>query len=391
MNNEESKQVRLAVLGANAPLECFYRQAKALGYYIIGIAWDKGAVCKKYCDKFYPISFTEKEKILQVCINERIDGITSFSLESALPSVIYVAKHLNLVSNDYECVKLTENKFAQREAFRKSGLPVPNFKRVKSITEVNIHDFHFPIIVKPIDGGGSQGINKLDTEDGFLEALADAIAHSRSHEAIVEEFIDGREFSVEYLSYNGTHYNLQITDKVTSGSPHFIEMQHHQPANISEELASRIREMVEKALTVLKIENSPSHTEIKLSSYDELYIIEIGARMGGDHITSDLVRLSTGYDMVKGCIELATGRFTKPKFGSLKYAGVYFYSQLALEVGEIIRHHEDYPDIVEWELDDAPLPDAHSNADRGGYFLYQSDNKRNVFASIIKTNEIVSV
>lgn len=391
MIDEENKHIRLAVLGANAPLECFYRQAKALGYFIIGIAWAEGAVCRKYCDKFYPISFTEKDKVLKICIDEKIDGITSFSLESALPTVIYVANNLGLVSNGYECAKLTENKFTQREAFKCAGIQVPNFKRVKSIAEINIHDFHFPIIVKPIDGGGSQGINKLDTEDGFLAALNDAIAHSRSHEAIVEEYIDGREFSVEYLSCNGSHYNLQITDKVTSGSPHFIEMQHHQPANISKELASRIRELVEKALTSLRIENSPSHTEVKLNSRGELYIIEIGARMGGDHITSDLVRLSTGYDMVKGCIELATGRFTKPKFGSLKYAGVYFYSQLALEVGEIIRHHEDYPDIVEWELDDAPLPDAHSNADRGGYFLYQSDNKRNVFASIIKTNEIVSV
>ena len=99
---------------------------------------------------------------------------------------------------------------------------------------------------------------------------------------------------------------------MTSGAPHFIEMQHHQPANISEQQSKAIRDMVEKALTALKIENSPSHTEIKLNSHGELYIIEIGARLGGGHITSDLVRLSTGYDMVKGALELATGDFTAP-------------------------------------------------------------------------------
>ena len=77
--------MRLAVIGANKPSESFYKQAKRLGHYIIGIAWAEGAVCKKYCDKFYPISFAEKEEVLQVCREEQIDGITSFSLESLIP------------------------------------------------------------------------------------------------------------------------------------------------------------------------------------------------------------------------------------------------------------------------------------------------------------------
>lgn len=374
MDNELNKKIRLAIIGANSPLECFYRQAKSLGYYIIGIAWSEGAVCQKYCDKFYPVSFTEKDKVLQICKDERIDGITSFSLESALPTVIYVAQNLGLVSNGFDCIKLTENKFAQREAFKSAGLLVPKFKRVKSTQGLDLRDFQFPIIVKPIDGGGSQGINKLDREESFVESLSDALNHSRSHEAIIEEFIDGREFSVEYISHNGIHYNLQITDKVTSGAPHFIELQHHQPANITKELAGRIKETVEKALTALKIENSPSHTEIKLNSRNELYIIEIGARMGGGHITSDLVRLSTGYDMVKGCIELATGHFNKPKLGTPKYAGIYFYSQLAPKIGSIIRNHENFPSIIEWEIKEGVLPEVHSNADRGGYFIYQTKN-----------------
>lgn len=363
---------KIAVIGANEPSLSFYRQAKALGYYIIGIAWAKGAVCKKYCDRFYPISFTEKDEVLKVCQQEKIDGITSFSLESALPTVIYVAQHMGLVSNGYECIKLTENKFAQREAFRDAGLNVPLFQRVKDAKSVDIEKFRFPIIVKPVDSGGSQGITKLENKEGLKEALDYAIEHSRTKEAIVEEFIEGREFSVEYLSCKGKHYNLQITDKVTSGAPHFIEVSHHQPADLSESQRIEIKKVVEKGLTALKIENSPSHTEIKMTPQGELYIIEIGARMGGDNITSDLVRLSTGYDMVKGCIDLACGDFTKPIMTKQMFSGVYFYSKLAPHVGEIIKNHTLYPEIVECELQDGPLPEANSNADRKGYFLYQS-------------------
>lgn len=367
---------KIAVIGANKPLLHFYRCAKELGYYIIGIAWPEGAVCKEYCDKFYPVSFAEKEKVLEICREEKVDGITSFSLESALPTLVYVAQKLGLVSNTEECVRRTQTKFAQRAAFETNGIAVPRYYNISKEKDLAGIQINYPIIVKPLDSGGSQGITKLDTPDGLKTAYQAAIDHSRSKQAIVEEFIDGREFSVETLSHNGTHYILQITDKVTSGAPHFIEMQHHQPADISQKVAERIKDLVRKALTALKIENSPSHTELKLNSRGELYIIEIGARMGGDFITSDLVRLSTGYDMVKGTIELAIGKFTEPIFPRPMHSGVYFYSMLAPEVGEIIKHHDKYPEIVKWEYSDEPLMEVKSNADRRGYFLYQKETGR---------------
>lgn len=368
--------IKIAVIGANEPLLHFYKQAKALGCSIVGIAWEKGAVCKQYCDKFYPVSFTEKEKVLQICKDEKVDGITSFSLESALPTVVYVAQHLGLVSNTEECIRLTSTKYAQRVAFEKNGIPVPHYCILEKMNDLQDKNLRYPLIIKPVDSGGSQGITKVDTSDGLSEAVQIAVGLSKTRRAIAEEFVDGREFSVEALSHEGKHYILQITDKVTSGAPHFIEMQHHQPAAIDSNLAHCIKNMVSSALTVLKIENSPSHTEIKLNSRGELYIIEIGARMGGGYITSDLVKLSTGYDLVDGAIKLAVGKFVAPICQKQLYSGVYFYSKLAPEVGEVIKQHDKYPEIVEWGISDEPLKDVKSNADRQGYFIYQSPNGR---------------
>lgn len=367
---------KIAVLGANEPSVSFYKQAKALGYTIIGIAWAEGAVCEKYCDKFYPISFAEKDKVLEVCRKEKVDGILSFSLESALPTVVYVAQRLGLVSNSEASIELTQSKFAQRRALEKAGIPVPKYYLVENETDLEKVQCHFPVIVKPVDSGGSQGICKVERPEKLVEAYKYAVEYSRTSRAIVEEFVDGREFSVEYISHQGKHYFLQITDKVTSGAPRFVEMQHHQPADISNEVHAAIRNMVEGALTALKITNSPSHTEIKLNSRGQLYIIETGARMGGDYITSDLVRLSTGYDFVEGAIKLAVGKFEVPTFPKPMHSGVYFYSKLAPEVGEIIKHHEKWPEIVEWEYSDEPLMEVKSNADRRGYFLYQKETRR---------------
>lgn len=365
---------KIAVIGANEPLIPFYRQAKKLGYEIICIAWEEGAVCKEYSDKFYPISFAEKDKVLEVCRKEKIDGITSFSLESALPTVVYVAQRMGLVSNSEESLLLTQSKFAQRQALEKTGIPVPKYYLVENEADLSKIRCRFPVIVKPVDSGGSQGICKVESPDKLTEAYNYAISFSRTSKAIIEEFVDGREFSVEYISHQGKHYFLQITDKVTSGAPRFVEMQHHQPADIPTSVWTRIKSMVENALTALRIENSASHTEIKWNSNDELFIIETGARMGGDFITSDLVRLSTGYDFVEGAIKLAVGKFEVPTFPKPMHSGVYFYSKLAQEVGEIIQNHEKWPEIVEWEYSDEPLKEVKSNADRRGYFLYQTNN-----------------
>lgn len=367
---------KIAVLGANEPLIPFYKQAKALGYEVIGIAIEKGAVCKIYCDKFYPISFADKDQVVDVCRKEKVDGIISFSLESALPTVAYVANQLGLISNSEESIKLTQSKFTQRQALEHAGIPVPKYYLIENESDLEKIEYRYPIIVKPVDSGGSQGICKVESPDKIVEAYSYAVGYSRTSKAIVEEFVDGREFSVEYISHQGKHYFLQITDKVTSGAPRFVEMQHHQPADIPKSLSIRIQKMVESALTALKIENSASHTEIKCNSNDVLYIIETGARMGGDYISSDLVRLSTGYDFVEGAIKLAVGKFEEPQFPHLMHSGVYFYSKLAPKVGEIIKNHEAWPAIVEWEYSDEPLMEVKSNADRRGYFLYQSSSKR---------------
>ncbi len=366
---------KLAIIGANESLECFYKQAKKLGYYLIGIAYEKGAVCKKYCDKFYPISFADKDSVLEVCKTENIDGITSFSLESALPTVIYVAQNMGLVSNSFECAKKLENKFTMRKCFTAAGIPNPLYKLVKTTMDLDEIDMLFPCIVKPVDSGGSQGVTKVNDRKELHNAFQRAIKYSKNGGVIIEQFVDGREFSVEYISHNGNHYHLQITDKETSGEPYFVELAHHQPAQISVELMSRMKNMVEKALTALDIENSASHTEIKLDSKGDLYIIEVGARMGGDYITSDLVRLSTGYDFVKGVIDLALDDFETPQFNKTKYSGVYFYSSITPFVKEYIQRYKDDPVIVEFQINKEENNYCYRNGDRNGYFIYQCEQK----------------
>ena len=130
--------------------------------------------------------------------------------------------------------------------------------------------------------------------------------YSRSGDLVVEEYLEGPEVSVETLSLDGECHVIQITDKMTTGAPYFVETGHSQPSMLPANIQLKIMEVAVAANRSIGIENGPSHTEIKVTS-EGPKIIELGARLGGDNITTHLVPLSTGVNMVECCIKIALG------------------------------------------------------------------------------------
>ena len=112
--------------------------------------------------------------------------------------------------------------------------------------------------------------------------------------------------SVEVMVVKGEVSILQITDKITTGAPHFVEMGHTQPSRLPADTQRRIRDVAEAACKSLGLDKGPAHVEMKVTERGPV-MIELGARMGGDNITTHLVPLSTGIDMVKATINVALG------------------------------------------------------------------------------------
>lgn len=375
------KPTKLAVIGASYLQEPLVRKAKEMGLYTICFAWAEGATCKDICDKFYDISIVEKEKILEICQKEAIDGITTIASDVAAPTVAYIANKMGLVGNDYDAAVRANNKYLMRNAFIKANVPCPKYlmfseNDVLSSEKIDIlRDIQLPLIVKPSDRSGSLGVTKVETPSDFFSAIKKAISVSFKKQAMVEEFIEGREISVEFISYNGVHYPLQITDKVTTEAPHFVELEHHQPSALPAEMYAKIYDITKNALNALGLTNGASHSEYKITKEGRIAIMEIGGRMGGDFIGSDLVRLSTGYDFVRGVIEVALGTFEEPKPTEHKYSGVYFLCKENEVVLPIIKNSENIPEIVRAEITDDVLRNIECSADRSGYFIYQSEKR----------------
>lgn len=129
---------------------------------------------------------------------------------------------------------------------------------------------------------------------------------SRSGQLIIEEYMNGPEVSVETFSLNGKVHIIAITDKITTGAPYFVEMGHSQPSKLDIDLQEEICKVAIAAVLALKIYDGPSHVEIIVTPSGPK-IVELGARLGGDNITTSLVPLSTGVNLVKACLQTAIG------------------------------------------------------------------------------------
>lgn len=301
------KTKNLAIIGASYLQLPLIQKAKELGYKTHVFAWAANDVGEFAADYFYPISIVEKEKIAEKCKEIGICGVCSIATDLGTIAVSYVANKLGLPGNSMDCTYKSTNKHLMRETFEQNGDPSPKSILVDANTDISKLNLTYPVIVKPTDRSGSRGIYKVDSSKGLEKAIHSAISEGFEKKALVEEFAEGQEYSVEGISYNGEHHILAVTLKYTTGAPHFIETGHLEPAPISIDTYKKIVSVVTHALDSLGIENSASHSEIKIDEKGNLRIIEIGARMGGDCIGSDLVHYSTGIDYVRAVIQVACG------------------------------------------------------------------------------------
>lgn len=305
---------KIAIIGSSEFQLPLIKSAREKGYETHIFSWGGN---ESSGDFFYKISITEKELILEECKKIGIDGVCSIGSDLANITVNYVAHHLGLIGNSLHCTEVTTNKYIMRKHLEKNEVPIPWYKYFKQ--GENIFSTAYPVIVKPVDRSGSRGINLVESSKDISIATAWALDESFSKEILIEQYINGREFSVESISYNGQHKILQVTEKFTTGAPDFIEEGHTCPARVTEFEHKLITDVVHKTLDAVDLTNGAAHTELKINDKGEVFLIEIGSRMGGDYIGSDLVLYSTGFDFTKAVLSISMGdTFREQDFFSQK-------------------------------------------------------------------------
>ena len=303
---------KLMILGASVLQIPAIVEAKKMGIYVIAVDMNPNAEGFSYADKKIVVSTTDTKKVLEAARENNIDGIMTIASDRPMLTVAKVAKELNLIGIDEETAINATNKSKMRDALKKSSVPIPMYFSVDDYDQYKeaiekIKNKNYKAIVKPADNSGRIRLIENYQEQELEKIYKYCKENSNSGCLVVEEFMQGPEVSLETISYKGICHVIQVTDKITTGPPYFVEMGHNQPSSLDKDTLEKIKKVAIDANKAIGIENGPSHTEIKVTE-DGPKVVELGARLGGDNITTHLVPYSTGVNMVEACINIALGQ-----------------------------------------------------------------------------------
>ena len=308
---------KMMILGASALQVPAIKKAKEMGYEIILVDYDPDAVGFELADVKLVVSTLDQEEVLKQARIYKPDVVITSTSDGPVRTAAYVNEKLGKQPDlSYEDSLCATIKSYMRERLKECHVPIPQYFVVSNEKEFQnaVQALQGDMIVKPADNAGSRGVVliKKDSESGktqpedTLAVYEYSKSNSRNGVVMVEEFMEGEEVSVEAMTVNGETTVVTITDKLTTPPPYFVELGHAEPSRHPAKLQEQIREITKQAVAAIRLQNGPSHTEVKLTKNGPK-IVELAARLGGDFITSRLVPLSTGVDMVGNSVILATG------------------------------------------------------------------------------------
>lgn len=344
------------ILGASRLQVPAILKAKEKGLYVYVLDYDSSAVGIPLADKFLCISTIDKEKVYKAALEYKPDYIITSTSDMPVRTVSWVNEKLGKPTDiSFEGAYCATNKVAMRKLMEQYGVPIPQFYVINSEEDLLEAATHMPdrFIVKPADNAASRGVILVDKSNSpDLHHIYDYChEYSREGEILVEEFMTGPEVSVESYTVNGEPHIITITDKMVTEIPFFVELGHTEPSRLSLDQQDDIRQVAIAAIKAIGMKDGPNHTEIKVTP-NGAKLVEIAARLGGDFITSKLVPLSTGVDMIECSFATLLGYEVPYKTKYQRGSAIRFIQgdRGVLSGIEGIEEAKKLPGIVEIEL-----------------------------------------
>lgn len=371
---------KLLVLGAGLLQIPVIKKARKMDVYVIAADDDPDAPGMALADKaIVPGGLMDEDKMVAIAKEEHVDGVIHPCSEVAMNVMGRINDELGLCGISKEIAIRATNKHLMREAFEKYGAPSPKSiltKDEEDAWNVFCNEFDTNAILKPSRNSGSRGIAKVEkgiSKEEFVNLYQRALEESRDRQVLIEQFIEGPEFSVEVIVWQGNPHVLAVTDKKTTEAPYFVELGHNQPSVYPIEIQQKLKNGAIAGCKALGLTNCAAHCELKVQN-GEVYLMEIGARMGGDFISTELTHLSTGIDMVAATIDVVLGiePDLKPKSKGQGVCIRYFTPKpgqlVAIENAELLKDEHVYDAEIYHHVGDM-IPEVRSSLDRSGHVI----------------------
>lgn len=305
-------QKKIMLLGGNYFQMTATKAAKELGHYVISVDYLPDNPAHKYADEYHNVSTTDKEAVLALARELNIDGIVSYASDVSAPTAAYVAEKMGLPTNPLKSVEILTNKQKFRDFLYNNGFNVPNGRVFEDYDSAKAYYKAIQgssIIIKPTDSSGSKGVHKIQSVEEFDMAWHDAQKYSRNHQIFLEQYIEKQGYEIDadsfwlgdkfvFFGVMDQHNDLQCNPYVPVGLsiPSVLSLKRREIAEIE----------LTKFMRLLNMRFGACNIEYIFDKQDNLYILEVGPRNGGNLIT-DTIKYACGVDLAKYTIKAALG------------------------------------------------------------------------------------
>ena len=372
--------MKALVLCGGLPQAALIKELKSRGIYTILADMNEKVVAREYADKFYPVSVLDINGVRKVAVDEKVDFILTVCADQVLQVVAQIAEELGLPWYiDFETAENVSKKSFMKKIFWENNIPTTKFVVMDRFDEEKISHLKYPIIVKPVDSYSSRGVCKVNSANELKEAFNNAINISRTNGAIVEEFTEGEEITVDVYVEEGKAYVLCLSklDKIP-GNDKFVINRSHIPAPISEDIKEKISETAQKIASAFGLRNCPMLIQL-ISNGNAISVVEFCARTGGG-IKFLMIKKFSGFDVVKAVADLTLGE--KPHVGEIKKPEKFTVNEFVYCIDGEFDHIEGFEEllsekiIVEYSAFKAKgfkFDGIKSSGDRVAYFSIEAD------------------
>lgn len=372
---------KVLIIGAGFLQDFVIRKAKKMGYTVLAVDANPNAPGFSSADKYAVINIVDEKACLEYARQEQIDGVLTAATDYGVLTASYIAQELGIPGLKYEVAKTIKNKYLVRKClFENQVDDTKQAYEVDAKTDLEALKtmLDYPVMVKPCDGSGSRGASRVDRAEELAEACRYAMDGSITHRAEIETYIVGNEYGAESLVENGNIHVLAIMKKWMTQPPYYAELGHAIPSGLSQEMEQYVRKCVKNAIRALGINFGSVNMDILITPDGKVYIVDIGARMGGNMIGPSIIPYGTGVDYMANMLRNAVGDpvdMTPAEHGAvatrlLAFAGGTVYrlpdfAEIEEKFGVEIYHHFQLGQQVN---------EYHTNLDGCGYIIARADS-----------------
>ncbi len=379
--NSENKPTAI-VLGGTYPHRALIENLKNRGYYTVLVDYLPYPPAKVVADWHVQKSALDEDVVLEIAEKYEAELIISTCIDQATLTACGVSEKLKKPAPYSRQTALSvTNKLKMKDKMRQNGIPTSNYIYVNDLGSYNASGLKTPIVVKPVDSNSSKGVRKTSDDGKIEEYLIKAMEYSRSKDAIIEEFKEGKEIGLDSIIKDGQAHIIITRErrKVVPGKDPIQQIQgSYWPAVKDKKILEGLKKIIEKIAVVFNLDNTPLMMQTIVNE-DEINVIEFSPRIGGGE-NYEIIRRHTKFDIIGAAVDSFLGQPITLKYepDELYYADIYLYTHQGL-FGQITGYEELVKEgIIEYlhvyKARGVKIDKDLSSNNRIGAFLVKSDS-----------------